>query len=164
MVTMTHMSVVPFAFGSTDRKILSGTVCQAEKAQDHENLRYMARGVQAIGKDVEVVCPITRDSSESKIQFVDVRYQRGSALPVQGQPSGQFKGKFKGEFFTCSNLANGNAQCASADADSSATNDPTSVHIETGHLPHTQDNYYAYKSVIPKEAILKSITYVEDTR
>lgn len=157
------MSIVSPAMSGTDRKILSGTVCQPREPHDHMNLRYRPGGLEAL-KDVEVVCPITRDSTENDIKFVDVRYQRGSSIPVPGQPNNQFKGKFKGKFVAASNLAAGNAESETADAESSATGDPTSVHIETGHLPSTENHFYTYTAVIPKGAILKSITYVEETR
>lgn len=134
---------------TTDKKILSGAVCQPLEPRDHESLRYLVRGVIALGKDVTVVYPMTRDSSGNKMIWVDVGYQRQASKPPQGQKP-EFTGRFKGTVFACTSLEKGYEDCKSSETESSDKSDPASVHIETGNLLHTEHNYYVYKSEIPR--------------
>lgn len=156
-----NTSFVSLALGSTDKKIVSGTICQPQDPEDRANLRYFARGVQAINKDVTVVCPIVRDSTQNRINWVDVRYQRGFDITPQGKLP-EFTGKFKGNLFSCGNLDAGSSSCKMEDGASDSSNDPTSVHIETKNLPHSDTRYYVFKSELPKGTVLKSITYQEE--
>jgi hypothetical protein len=160
-------ALVPAALADTGTKIVSGAVCQAQDPQDRANLRYFARGVQAVNKDVQIICPITRDSTLSAIKRVEVRYQRGMELPPQGSNKDQFIGQFEGSFFSCSNRDPGNA-CVeksgrSGEHSTGDTTKATSVSIDTSGLKH-DDHYYVYKAVLPEFAILKSITYVEQVK
>src|SRR5262245_20739499 len=84
------------ALAETDRKIVSGVGCQAQDPQDRDNLRYWGRGLQAVNKSVQITCPIMRDSTQSAINFVEARYQRGMEIPPQGSNKDQFIGQFEG--------------------------------------------------------------------
>lgn len=154
-------SLVTPSFAS-DKKIVGGGVCQPENPQeDSANLRYFARGVQAIGKDVLVNCYITRDNSASKLRSIDVRYQRSFDPIPQGQP--KFSGTFTGTIFSCGNLDIGNPCTGKSGESPPGGNDPTSVFITVGNaLPHDANRYYVYKSKIPAGTVLKSLTYIEE--
>jgi hypothetical protein len=153
-------SLVTPSFAS-DKKIVGGGVCQPENPQDSANLRYFARGVQAIGKDVLVNCYITRDNSASKLRSINVRYQRSFDPIPQGQP--KFSGTFTGTIFSCGNLEIGNPCTGKSGESPPGGNDPTSVSITVGNaLPHDDNRYYVYKSKIPEGTVLKSLTYVEE--
>ncbi len=178
IAAVAQINLVPFALGATDKKIISGSICQPERPADRANLEYFARGLRAIGKDVELVCPIVRDSTLSKINFVEVRYQRDFLKFKPGScdakhpkddhlpPNYKDTCLFHGEFWSCSNGEPGEADCKKKDGLSpiGAANDPTSVKIGTENLPHDEDNYYVYKTTLPKDTLLKSLTYQEETK
>jgi hypothetical protein len=160
-----QIALVSTALAETDKKILSGAACQAQDPKERDKLKYFARGVQAFDQDVDITCPIIRDSTGTQgINWIDVRYQRGFNIPPQGSDKDQFMGDFTGSLWSCSNVAAGNAECKGIDGQSHGhpdTTRPTSVHIETKGLPHDENRYYVYKTTLPKFAILKSITYQE---
>ena len=156
--TMTQVAAMQIIFAETDRKIISGIACQPERPEDRANLKYFARGVQAVNKDVLINCPVTRDSTVSALKIFEVRYQRGFAPPA---PNHLLNRKFTGVLFSCSNNANGNPCVASPEADSSRSNDPTSVIFNPVELPSGDDRYYVYKTILPKDAVLKSLRWTE---
>jgi hypothetical protein len=162
-------ALISTAFAETDKKIVGGSACQAQEPKDRDHLRYAARGIEALDRDVEITCPIVRDSTKSAINFVDARYQRGFDMPPQGSDDNQFMGVFKGELWSCSNGAAGFSECQRAKGDSGEdihpnTNRAFSVNIDAKHLPHDENRYFVYKTTLPKFAVLKSITYQEQVQ
>lgn len=153
LLIMVQFGSAPAAF-AVDGKIMSGTACQAVRPENRRFLRYLVRGVQAVGKDVQVVCGITKDSignNGRRLLFVDARYQRPPST-----------GTITGEVFSCSMLSAGDANCASRQGSSSASNNPTSVNIDTRALPHDRHRHFVYRTTIPDQAMLKSLRYEED--
>lgn len=157
------LAVTPSAFAETDRKIVSGIVCQAEHPDDRAHLHYFARGVQARGKDVKINCPILRDSTLSAMKFMDIRYQR--AFDVGDKQA--FSGIFTGELFSCSDVANSSI-CKGVKFTSNVKNKdeffasavPDDADL-TRDLPHDDNRVFVYKTVLPKGTLLKSIRYTE---
>ncbi|MBM3793149.1 MAG: hypothetical protein FJW31_03580 [Acidobacteria bacterium] len=150
----------PAASAQTDRKIVSGLVCQPENPEDRANLHYFARGVHARNKAVLINCPITRDSTLSGLKFFQARYQRGFEPPPQGQSGDQFVGEFTGTLFSCSDKERGNP-CVGINVRSDRSNDPTSAAATVIDLPHEDARYYVFKTLLRKNAILKSLYYIK---
>lgn len=157
-VAVLEVASIRTALAETDRKSVSAIVCQPERPEDRANLKYFARGIQAINKDVLINCPIVRDSTLSALKIFEARYQRGLEPPV---PKDLQRKKFSGVLFSCSNVENGNPCVASGEANSSATNDPTSVIFNPVQLPFDEDRHYIFKTTLPKDAILKSLRWTE---
>ena len=156
--TLTHFAML-IAYAETDRKTISGIVCQPEYPEDRANLKYFARGIQAVNTDVRINCPITRDSTLASLKIFEARYQRGFAPPP---PNHLMNRKFTGVLFSCTNFDNGNPCNSTPEASSSASNDPTSVIFNPVQLPSGDDRHYVYKTTLPRDAILKSLIWVEN--
>jgi hypothetical protein len=149
------------AHAATDRKILHGTICQPENPADAAQLRYTGRGLHALGADVQLVCPIVRDSTLSGLTFLQVRFQRGFGNEVVDFPGR----KFRIEFLSCSDKDIGNACRSSGLHASDDGNNPTSAPITTfDGIPMDEDRAFSVKTTLPKGTVLKSITYVEKVK
>lgn len=159
------------AQAETDRKVLPGSACQAEFAKDRGEtdgrpvLVYMARGLFAAERDVPVTCPLLRDSTLSALNRVEVRFARGLKRPAQGSADGQFLGDFKGVLMSCSNreITTPCAEDAGVSSKDFRGDTTTTVPIvwDSIKLPFGEERSYAFKGVIPKGAVLMSITYTE---
>jgi hypothetical protein len=151
----------PPAQAATDRKIVHGSICQPENPADAAKLRYMGRGVYAKDADVQLVCPIVRDSTQSGLSFVQVRFQRGFDNDVVNFPGR----KFRIEFLSCGDLDIGNACRSSGLHASDESNNPTSASIDDfAGLPMDDNRAFVIKTTLPKGTVLKSITYTEKGR
>jgi hypothetical protein len=73
----------------------------AKDKHDRVNLEYLARGMVAL-KEVTVLCPLLRDSTQSKLKSLRVNFQRGlsQTLPGQSPPGGSVP--FRGLLYSCS--------------------------------------------------------------
>ncbi len=153
------------ALAGTDRKIVSATLCQPEHPSDRDNVRYMARGVQAVGKDVMITCPLLRDSTLSGIKSLTASFQRGTAAPVLGTPLPGGNRAFEGMLFSCSMLdfVTAQAGCDTAKGSSDAGQMPVhSLSINGSALAHGDKRYYAFKVKLFDGTVLKSLTYTEN--
>jgi len=141
---------------ATDRKIVHGSICQPENPADAAKLRYTGRGLHAKDADVELVCPIVRDSTSSGLSFVQARFQRSFDSDDQ-----KVQGAFSIELLSCSDVASGNA-CRSITETGGLGENPTSAAFTVfGSLPMDKDRAFVIKTKLPKGAVLKSITYTE---
>ena len=149
------------ANAATDRKIVHGTICQPENPADTAKLRYTGRGLHAQSGDVQLVCPIVRDSTASSLVSVKVRFQRGFDNEVVNIPGG----KFRIEFLSCDDLGFGNSCRSSGLHASDDANNPTSAGVDNfSGIPMDEDRAFVIKTTLPKGTVLKSITYTEKVK
>ncbi len=132
-----------------DRKHVASGICVAETASGASKLRHRGSSLEAVGGDVDVICPILKD--RKKVKWVAVRHLR---------PSGSTAARVvKGVVMSCNSTQGGCRQ--SKTVSTSAKNKFTSVHVETGDLPSGDNYYYFYKSKLPKGWKIVSVQYVE---
>ena len=149
LMALLELSIAAPVVAATDKKIASSTVCQGVSAQDRERLRYNGSSLEAVGGSVSVVCAIIRDSSMSKMNFINVRFKR-----KDGDTQ-----KLTGVVHSCDGTSGG---CSQADARTDDGNLFTSTHVETAHLPHAEDHYFTYRVTLPAGWKLVNIVYQED--
>lgn len=156
LAALVTLAALP-AVAATDTKILPGAICQPNNPADLNNLRYWGRGVEAVGKDVELVCPIVRDSTLSGLKRVEVRFQRGFDQAVV------FNGVFHLEFLSCSDEKFANPCFVSKKHESpSGGNNPTSASMDGfDGVPMGSDRSFSIKTVLPRGTLLKSVRYTE---
>jgi len=137
------------AHAQDDGKMLPSTVCKAVYPGGNDHLQHNGSSLQAIGADVSVVCPIVRDSIGGAMKWVDVRYLR---------PNGDST-KVSGRVYSCDATYGGCNQ--SALSQSSASNQFTSVHIDSAGMPHNGDRYFYYRGVLPEGWKIVAVEYLE---
>lgn len=144
------------AHATTDRKLVHGSICQPENPADAENLRYSGRGLHAKDADVQLVCPLVRDSTASGLSSVVVSFQRGFGAEIA------FNGQFRFEFFSCSEDGLGNA-CDSNGTTSGSSDANPSHPTKTDFTGISMDDSRAFviKTTLPRGTVLKSIAYTE---
>jgi hypothetical protein len=159
------------AAASTDSKIVSGTICQPDRAEDAKFLRYLARGLHAdisdLTKEVNLTCPLLRDSTLSKLVRVELRFARGFTAPTHGQTHSLFTGPFEATLLNCSETELINNPCAESTHRSPKSFDQevertVPLIFEGSHLPKGQDGTYSVKLKLPKGTVLRTIRYKED--
>jgi hypothetical protein len=153
------------ASAETDRKIVSALVCQPADPTDRENLQYSARGVVNIGKkDIELNCPIIRDSTASALDIVEVFYQRSLSKP--NRPDWKFLSPFEGKLISCAALGDKPNSCDEVTRSSSKNSVQfvAKVEFDPIELPHGNTQYYVYKTQLPPTTVLRAIIYTEKVK
>lgn len=146
------LAIQLFVTGSAfagDRKHATSTICQGMSKEGRDALRYNGSSLEAVGKDVTVMCPIIRDNTTGRMRYVSVRFLR---------KTGDYTA-VRGTVLSC-NAAYGG--CVSKSSDSSSTNTFTSTYIDTRNMPHTKNHYFSYKTVLPEGWKIVSVMWDED--
>lgn len=151
-MVLLQLGIARPVLAATDKKIASSTVCQGVSPEDRANLKYNGSSLEAVGASVSVVCAIIRDSSMSKMNFISVRFKR-----KDGDTQ-----KLTGVVHSCDSAHGG---CEKADAQTGTGNLGnafTSTHVETAHLPHSENDYFTYRVTLPAGWKLVNIVYQEE--
>jgi hypothetical protein len=154
------------AAAATDRKVVSGLVCVAKDIADRDKLEYLARGLVAL-KEVTVLCPLLRDSTQSKLKSLRVNFQRGKSQTPFGlnPPGGSVP--FRGLLYSCSSTehvsaANEAVSCPFV----SATSDPQRLTEDLDFinpaLPMGEDQIFIFRVTLFPDTVLKSLIYTEN--
>jgi hypothetical protein len=159
-MVLLQFSIAPPVLAETDKKIASSTVCQGVSPQDRANLRYNGSSLEAVGAHVEVVCAIIRDSSMSKMNFIEVRFKRKNGdLFSDGRPA-----TVTGVVHSCDSEDGGceKKEVTTRTGQLNNINDFVSTKVETPDLPHSSAHYFTYKVTLREGWKLVRIMYQEE--
>jgi hypothetical protein len=153
------------AQAATDRKIVHGSICQPENPADATKLRYAGRGLHAKDADVQLVCPLVRDSTASGLSSVKVSFQRGFGNEIVNfDLTGNHADQFRFEFLSCGSSDGdiGNACDSSGNIYGSNLANPSNPTLDdfTG-ISMDENRAFVIKTTLPRGTVLKSITYTE---
>lgn len=154
------------ATAATDRKVLSGLVCVATTPQGQAQLEYLARGVLAL-KEVTVLCPLVRDSTQSKLKSLQVNFQRGKSQTPQNQSPPGGTVPFRGLLYACSgtehvSAANEATSCPSVSASSDPNRLAEDIDFINPALPMDENRILIFRVTLFPDTILKSLIYTEN--
>jgi hypothetical protein len=145
-----QFSIAAPVLAATDKKIVSSTVCQGVTPEDRANLRYNGSSLEAVGASVDVVCAIVRDSTESRMNYIEARFLR----PAAGAGD-----RLTGTVHSCEGQDGG---CEKKEAKTDDGNNWTSTAVDTRGLPHSSSHYFTYRVTLFEGWKLVYIHYQEE--
>lgn len=156
------------AQAATDRKIVHGPICQPERPADATKLRYTGRGVLAKDADVELVCPIVRDSTLNGLKSVTVSFKRGFGTESidEFNPTNDPKrqGQFHIEFLSCGDLDTANA-CSSSGPNFGSSENPSHPNVTNfSGIPMDDEREFVIKTTLPRGTVLNRISFTENLK
>lgn len=166
LLALAQAAVIAPAQAGTDRKVISGLVCVAKDTEDRAKLEYLARGVVAL-EEVTVLCPLVRDSTQSRLKSLQVNFQRGKSQTAPGQnPPGGTKA-FRGLLFSCSGTDHVSADNEAVSCPFvSASSDPQRLQEDIDFinpaLPMGENQVFIFRVTLFPNTVLKSLIYTEN--
>ncbi len=137
-----------------DGKTVTSSACQGTFSSDRDRAQYHVTEVKAVGGEVQMNCGLVRDSLNAQMNFVEVRFEKRSALAVA----------IPARVYSCNVAFHECEWKTSANGGVVANPGQRSFFVDTNSMEHT-DQFGRYFSVwlrLPEGDSLMSLETSED--
>lgn len=76
------LSMAAMSAQAADGKTVTSSVCQGTFASDRDRAQYHTTELKAVGGEMQMNCGLPRDSIGGAMEFVEVRFEKRSAIAV----------------------------------------------------------------------------------